>query len=150
MIECFIQCGHESGTAEMSKSNILIGITGGIAAYKIADVIHLLRNQGHLVQIVMTEHAKQFITPLTLQTLSGRPVYSDLFDTHFEHQIGHIQLARWADIILAAPASANFVARLSARPGRRSTHYSLSGGYSSYCHSTGDEQSDVGKPSNHS
>lgn len=78
----------------MKKGNILIGVTGGIAAYKTADLIRLLRGQCNLVQIVMTDRAKQFITPLTLQTLSGRPVYSDLFDAHFENEIGHIQLAR--------------------------------------------------------
>ena len=100
-------------TYSMSKSHILIGVTGGIAAYKIAELIRLLRDQGHTVQIVMTEQAKQFITPLTLQTLSGRPVYSDLFDNHFENTIGHIQLARWAHAILIAPASADFIARLA-------------------------------------
>ena len=97
----------------MRKSNILMGVTGGIAAYKTADLIRLLHEQCNVVQIVMTDHAKQFITPLTLQTLSGRPVYSDLFDAHFENEIGHIQLARWADTILVAPASANFIARLA-------------------------------------
>ena len=97
----------------MKKSHILIGVTGGIAAYKIAELIRLLRDQDHTVQIVMTEQAKQFITPLTLQTLSGRPVYSDLFDDHFENTIGHIQLARSAHAILIAPASADFIARLA-------------------------------------
>lgn len=97
----------------MSKSHILIGVTGGIAAYKVVELIRLLRDQGHTVQIVMTEQAKQFITPLTLQTLSGRSVYSDLFDAHFENAIGHIQLARWADVILIAPASAHVIARLA-------------------------------------
>ncbi len=97
----------------LNGKKLLIGVTGGIAAYKIADLIRLLRHAGAQVQVVMTDHAKQFITPLTLQTLSGRAVYSDLFDTAFESDIGHIQLARWADTILVAPASANVIARLA-------------------------------------
>lgn len=97
----------------MNQNHILVGVTGGIAGYKIAELIRLLRDQNHIVQVVMTERAKQFTTPLTLQTLSGRPVYSDLFNEHFENSIGHIQLARWADVILIAPASADFIARLA-------------------------------------
>ncbi len=97
----------------LNNKNILIGVTGGIAAYKVAELIRIIRNKGAETQVVMTEHAKRFITPLTLQTLSGRPTYSDLFDANFENDIGHIRLARWVDAILIAPASANFIARLS-------------------------------------
>ena len=97
----------------LSGKNILLGISGGIAAYKTAELIRLLRNADASVQVVMTDHAKQFVTPLTLQVLSGKQVFSDLFDSSFEHNIGHIELAKWADIILIAPASANLIARLS-------------------------------------
>lgn len=97
----------------MSQQPILLGVSGGIAAYKTAELIRLLRDQGYVVQVVMTEKAKQFVTPLTLQTLSGRPVYSDMFDVHFENAIGHIQLARWSEAIVIAPASAQLLACLA-------------------------------------
>jgi phosphopantothenoylcysteine decarboxylase / phosphopantothenate---cysteine ligase len=97
----------------LAKKKILLGICGGIAAYKACELTRFLRTADAEVQVVVTSHAKQFITPLTLETLSGRLVYSDLFENGFESNIGHIQLARWADIIMIAPASANFLARLS-------------------------------------
>lgn len=92
---------------------ILLGVSGGIAAYKIAELIRMLRTAGAQVQVIMTSHAKHFITPLTLEILSQKPVYDDLFAPDLESNIGHIQLARWADIIMIAPASANVIARIA-------------------------------------
>ncbi len=90
-------------------SNILLGITGSIAAYKSADLVRNLTKQGFTVRVVMTHAATKFITPLTLQTLSNQPVYIDLFATEMEH----INLARWADIILIAPITADFITKLT-------------------------------------
>ncbi len=92
---------------------ILLGVTGGIAAYKSADVVRRLRERGAEVQVVMTEAATRFVTPLTFQALSGRPVRSGLWDEAAEAAMGHIELARWADVVLVAPASADFLARLA-------------------------------------
>lgn len=99
--------------SELSGKRILLGITGGIAAYKSAELVRLLRGVGAEVQVVMTRGAMEFITPLTLQALSGRPVRLELFDKAAEAAMGHIELARWADLILVAPASADFMARLT-------------------------------------
>ncbi len=93
---------------------IILGITGGIAAYKSILLLRQLRQVGHAVQVVLTEGAKQFVTPLTLQALSGRPVRESLFDLEQENAMSHIALARWAEAIVVAPASANFMARLRA------------------------------------
>ena len=93
---------------------ILLGITGGIAAYKSADLVRRLRQQGAEVQVVMTDAATRFVTPLTFQALSGRPVRYGLWDEAAEAAIGPIELARWADLVLVAPASADFLARLAA------------------------------------
>ena len=92
---------------------ILLGVTGGIAAYKSAEIVRRLRERGAEVQVVMTGAARQFVTPLTFQALSGRPVRTDLWDDAAEAAMGHIELARWADRILVAPASADFLARLA-------------------------------------
>jgi phosphopantothenoylcysteine decarboxylase/phosphopantothenate--cysteine ligase len=92
---------------------ILLGVTGGIAAYKSADLVRRLRDAGAEVQVVMTDAATAFITPMTLQALSGRPVRSGLMDPQAEAAMGHIELARWAECILIAPASADFLARLA-------------------------------------
>jgi len=92
---------------------ILLGVTGGIAAYKSAEIVRRLRERGAQVQVVMTGAARQFVTPLTFQALSGRPVRTDLWDEAAEAAMGHIELARWADRILVAPASADFLARLA-------------------------------------
>ena len=89
----------------------MLGITGGIAAYKGAELVRRLREQGAAVRVVMTAGATEFITPLTLQALSGNPVATGLLDTGAEAAMGHIELARWADAILVAPATANFIAR---------------------------------------
>ncbi len=96
----------------LTGKRILLGVTGGIAAYKSADLTRRLREVGAEVRIVMTMHAKEFITPLTMQAVSGHPVHDDLFDLKAEAAMGHIDLARWADAILVAPATADFIARL--------------------------------------
>nr|WP_305009354.1 bifunctional phosphopantothenoylcysteine decarboxylase/phosphopantothenate--cysteine ligase CoaBC [Providencia sp. MGF014] len=93
---------------------IVIGISGGIAAYKIPELTRRLRDKGAIVRVVMTQGAKAFITPLTLQAVSGHPVSDDLLDPAAEAAMGHIELAKWADIIILAPATADLIARLSA------------------------------------
>ena len=97
----------------LANKRIVLGVTGGIAAYKSATLTRLLRQAGAEVRVVMTANAREFITPLTLQTLSGRPVHTDLVDAGAEAAMGHIELARWADRIIVAPASANFIARFA-------------------------------------
>ncbi len=94
------------------NKRVLLGVTGGIAAYKSADLARRLRGAGADVRVVMTPAATEFITPLTMQAVSGHPVYQHLLDTDAEAGMGHIELARWADLVLVAPASANFLARL--------------------------------------
>lgn len=98
---------------KLNNKRIIVGVTGGIAAYKSADLIRRLREAGAQVHVVMTAHAKEFITPLTLQAVSGNVVHDDLLDRAAEAAMGHIQLARWADLILIAPATADFIARLT-------------------------------------
>lgn len=97
----------------LTGKRILLGITGGIAAYKAADLTRQLVKAGAEVRVVMTSGAQAFVTPLTFQALSGNPVHRDLLDESAEAGMGHIELARWADRILVAPASANFIARLA-------------------------------------
>ena len=92
---------------------ILLGVTGGIAAYKSAELVRRLRERGVEVQVVMTQGARHFVTPQTFQALSGRPVRSDLWDEAAEAAMGHIELARWAERVLVAPATADFIARLA-------------------------------------
>ena len=98
---------------QLSGKHILLGVTGSIAAYKSAELVRLLREAGAEVRVVMTRGAGEFITPLTLQALSGHPVHSELLDAGAEAAMGHIELARWADAVLVAPASADFIARLA-------------------------------------
>ncbi len=93
--------------------NVVLGVTGSIAAFKAADLTSQLTKKGHAVQVVMTEGARQFITPLTLQVLSKRPVVTDLFDEKEGWQPGHIELADRADLLLIAPATAQIIAELS-------------------------------------
>ncbi|ODU46364.1 bifunctional phosphopantothenoylcysteine decarboxylase/phosphopantothenate--cysteine ligase CoaBC [uncultured Aquimonas sp.] len=100
-------------TAAPSARRILLGVSGGIAAYKSAELVRLLRAGGAEVQVVMTASAAQFIGPLTLQALSGRPVRDSLWDAAAEAAMGHIELARWADLVLIAPATADLLARLA-------------------------------------
>lgn len=99
--------------AALLQKHVVLGVTGGIAAYKSAEIIRRLRDQGAEVRVVMTAASQQFITPLTLQALSGEPVHTDLLDPAAEAAMGHIELARWADVILVAPASADFLARVA-------------------------------------
>jgi len=96
----------------LTNKRIILGISGGIAAYKSAELTRFYKNAGADVRIVMTDAATAFITPLTLQALSGNPVHTSLLDPEAEAGMGHIELARWADIIVIAPASADFIARL--------------------------------------
>lgn len=95
------------------NKHILLGVTGGIAAYKSADLARRLRDAGAQVRVVMTRGATEFITPLTMQAVSGNPVHLHLLDPQAEAGMGHIELARWADAVLVAPASANFMAKLA-------------------------------------
>lgn len=97
----------------LTHRKILLGVTGGIAAYKSADLVRRLKQAGAEVQVVMTHGAQAFVTPLTFQAVSGREVRCDLLDPAAEAGMGHIELARWADLILIAPASANFIERLA-------------------------------------
>lgn len=101
----------------LRNKRILLGISGGIAAYKSAELVRAITGAGGDVRVVMTQGAKEFITPLTLQALSGNPVHHSLLDPEAEAGMGHIELAKWADYILVAPASANFIARLAAGMG---------------------------------
>jgi phosphopantothenoylcysteine decarboxylase/phosphopantothenate--cysteine ligase len=105
--------GFEVMMRRLVNKQVILGVTGGIAAYKSADLARRLREEGATVRVVMTEKAKEFITPLTMQAVSGNPVHDDLFDREAEAAMGHIELARWADIILIAPATADFIARLA-------------------------------------
>ena len=98
----------------MQGKHILLGVTGGIAAYKAPDLVRRLREGGAEVQVVMTAGAREFVTPTTFQAVSGRTVRSDLWDAAAEAAMGHIELARWADVVLIAPASADFLARVAA------------------------------------
>ena len=97
----------------MDGKRILLGVTGGIAAYKSPDLVRRLKERGADVQVVMTDGAREFVTPLTFQAVSGREVRSDLWDKTAEAAMSHIELARWADLVLVAPASADFLAQLS-------------------------------------
>ncbi len=96
----------------MLKKKILLGVTGGIAAYKSAELIRLLIKAGAEVRVVMTAAAGEFVQPLTYQALSGHRVYSDIFDAEADSAMDHIELARWADLLIVAPASADFIAKL--------------------------------------
>lgn len=97
----------------LQGKNILLGITGGIAAYKSADLTRRLKDAGADVRIAMTQAATEFVTALTFQALSGNPVHTELLDEETEAGMGHIELARWADAILIAPTSADFIAKLA-------------------------------------
>jgi len=100
-------------TLTLTNKRILLGVTGGIAAYKAAELIRRLQDRGAEVRVVMTRSATEFITPLTMQALSNNPVHLDLLDTETESVMGHIELSRWADLIIVAPATADFMARLA-------------------------------------
>lgn len=99
---------------QLANRHVIVGITGGIAAYKACELIRRLRDADAEVRVIMTRAAVEFITPLTLQALSGNPVHRDLLDEQAEAAMGHIELARWADLLLVVPATADFMARLGA------------------------------------
>ena len=98
---------------ELSGKNILLGVTGGIAAYKTPMLVRQLRQAGANVQVVLSHSAGEFVTPTTLQAVSGHPVRDDLWDKEAEAAMGHIELARWADLVVVAPATAHFMATLA-------------------------------------
>ena len=98
----------------LQDKKIVLGITGGIAAYKTPELVRRLKDHGADVRVVMTEGAKAFITPLTLQAVSGNHVSDSLLDSQAELAMGHIELAKWADLILIAPATADIIARITA------------------------------------
>ena len=102
-----------SPTVSLHNKNILLGVCGGIAAYKSAELLRRLQDAGASVRVVMTAAACEFITPLTFQALSGHPVHTELLDADAESGMGHIELARWADLILIAPTTANTLSRLA-------------------------------------
>jgi phosphopantothenoylcysteine decarboxylase/phosphopantothenate--cysteine ligase len=97
----------------LSGKNILIGVTGGIAAYKTATIIRLLVKEGASVKVIMSENAKEFITPLTLATLSKNPVLTDFFDPENGSWNSHVDLGLWANLFLIAPATANTIAKMA-------------------------------------
>jgi phosphopantothenoylcysteine decarboxylase/phosphopantothenate--cysteine ligase len=97
----------------MAKKKIILGVTGGIAAYKTPELVRRLRDRGAEVQVVMTRSAKEFVTETTLQAVSGLPVRDNLWDKDAEAAMGHIELARWADLVLIAPATAEIMSRLA-------------------------------------
>ena len=96
----------------LTNKHVIVGISGGIAAYKSAEIVRRLQDHGAEVRVVMTTAATEFIRPMTLQALSGHPVHTDLLDEQAEAAMGHIELARWADLLLIAPASANFISTM--------------------------------------
>ncbi len=100
--------------AHLFNRNVLLGVSGGIAAYKSAELVRQLQQRGATVRVIMTRGAQEFITPLTLQALSGHPVHTELLDAEAEMGMGHIELARWADLLVIAPATADLIARLAA------------------------------------
>jgi phosphopantothenoylcysteine decarboxylase/phosphopantothenate--cysteine ligase len=105
--------GGDNRRMNFEPRKILLGVTGGIAAYKAPDVVRRLQDEGADVQVVMTDGAQQFVTPLTFQAVSGHPVRTGLWDESAEAAMGHIELARWADEVVIAPASADFIAHLA-------------------------------------
>lgn len=109
----FYRRNPAASMTSLANKQILLGVTGGIAAYKSADLVRRLQDAGASVQVVMTPAAQEFITPLTMQALSGNPVHTQLLDPEAEAGMGHIQLARWADLVLIAPATADFMARMT-------------------------------------
>lgn len=106
-----LKCG--TMTVSLHNKNILLGVCGGIAAYKSAELVRRLKDAGADVRVVMTSAATDFITPLTFQALSGHSVHTELLDPEAEAAMGHIELARWADLFLIAPATANSIARFA-------------------------------------
>src|SRR5687767_1698869 len=96
-------------SSDRDRKRILLGVTGGIAAYKSPDLVRRLIERDAEVQVVMTDAAQHFVTPMTFQAVSGNPVRSDPWDSSAEAAMGHIELARWAELVLVAPATADFL-----------------------------------------
>ena len=107
-----VYCWIPSGRDKLPSMNIILGITGGIAAYKAPDLVRRMRERGGDVQIVMTASATEFVTDTALQAVSGRQIRSNLWDKEAEAAMSHIELARWADVVLIAPATAEIMARI--------------------------------------
>ena len=99
--------------ADLRQQRVVLGVTGGIAAYKAAELVRLLVKDGTEVQVVMTQSACSFITPATMQALSGRPVFTDMWDPRVSDNMAHIELSRGANLIVVAPATADFLAKLA-------------------------------------
>lgn len=97
----------------LENKHVVLAVTGGIAAFKAASITSLLRKQGAEVKCIMTAHATEFITPLTLREISGNPVATSLFGETPEFNVEHISLARWADIVVVAPATANIIGKIA-------------------------------------
>ena len=97
----------------LENKRVLLVISGGIAAFKALDIIRLLLKEGAGVQVIMTKAATEFVAPLTIATLTGKPVLTDLFDLTRESEIGHIELSRAADLVVVAPATANLIAKMA-------------------------------------
>jgi phosphopantothenoylcysteine decarboxylase/phosphopantothenate--cysteine ligase len=98
----------------MTKKNIVLGVTGSIAAYKACDIISSLKKKGHDITCLMTREAEEFITPLTLETISGNKVYKDMFQLPDKREIAHVSLAKRADLIVICPATASIIGKLAA------------------------------------
>lgn len=98
----------------LAGKKIVLGVSGGIAAYKTPELVRRLRDRGADVRVAMTEAAKAFITPLSLQAVSGYPVSDSLLDPAAEAAMGHIELGKWADLVILAPATADLIARVAA------------------------------------
>ncbi len=112
VIQIISTCAKIDHMEAMLKKKILLGVTGGIAAYKSAELVRLIVKSGAEVRVVMTTAATEFVQPLTFQALSGHRVYSDIFDAEADSAMDHIELARWADLLIVAPASADFIAKM--------------------------------------
>ena len=97
----------------MQNKKILIGVTGGIAAYKTCSLINMFLKEGADVKVVMTEGATKFVTPLTFQSLTNHPVYLDMWQTYNKEEVEHISLAQWADIMIISPATANIIGKIA-------------------------------------
>ncbi len=121
----------------------MIGVTGGIAAYKTAELVRLLVKDAVAVDVVMTQAGARFVTPTTFQALSGRPVLTDLWASGSDNAMGHIALSRGADAILVAPASADFLAKLAKRPRGRPALHTLPRARMPAAGRPGDERADV-------
>ena len=108
-----LQDREDKGMESLQGKYVILGVTGGIAAYKMADTAHLLRKMGADVHVIMTESATKFITPLTFEILTNNRCVTDLFARDFQYDVAHISMATAADAILIAPATANTIAKLA-------------------------------------